>query len=257
MNAHRVSFAAMLATVCAVGATSPMAQPDQVSMLLARAREALGNGAPIDGVRNLVLKGSATEGAGHTLAHGEFEISSILPDKYVRIERRRKSSPPAGGSNLHPTFFTDLAVVGLNGPQPIYRVPLLTATMDLRSANHQEARAIRDRAHRECAQFMFGLLAASIDGAPMTFAADPNDAQALIANGAGTSFEVTFDPITHLPARFGDFEYGDYREVGGRRVPHLITRHIAGRLKHVWRVDEARFNGAIDPRVFRQDTWAR
>jgi hypothetical protein len=159
--------------------------------------------------------------------------------------------------DLQPRFFTDLYVVGLDGPQPIYRVPLVTAQTDLRRATASEARTLRDRAAVECAQFLFGVLAASIDGAPLTFAADPNDAQALIASGAGLEFNVRFDPITHLPAHFGDFEYGDYRDVGSRRVPHLFTKHIAGRLKHVWRVRQAQFNVEVDAKVFRQDTWMR
>ena len=132
MNARVRTCAAILAGAVAIGATPEATGADQVSHLLSRAREALGGAAVPDGVQTVVLRGSTTEGSGHTQAHGEFEISAVLPDKYVRVERRTKSSPPSGGGNLHPAFYSDLYVAGLNGAQPIYRVPLLTAETDLR-----------------------------------------------------------------------------------------------------------------------------
>ena len=165
----------------------------------------------------------------------------------------RSTGTPSGGGSLRPSFFTDLYVVGLNGPQPIYRTPLLTAKTDVRRATQNEASAIRDRGQQEFAQFAFGFLASSVAGAPLSFAIDPNDPDVIVASGAGRSFEVRFDPVTHLPSHFGDFEYADYRDVGGRRVPHLVTKHIGGRLVHVWGIEQVRFNVAIDAKVFRSE----
>ena len=267
MNPRVVACAAMLAAVCAIGAAPSATQSDQVSLLLSRARQALGGDGARDGVRSLVVRGSATEGAGHTQSHGEFEVSWELPDRYVRVQRQTQAARVGGASvnigspgrsgPVHPEFYTEFRVLGFNGPQLIYRWPLLTARTDLRPSSQDEARRILDQAQREFAPFAFGLFAASFDAAPVAFAAAPGNPNELVATQVGTSVTVRFDPITNLPASFGDIEYGDYREVGGRKVPHLITKHIAGRLKHVLRVEQARFNSEIDPKVFRQDTWAR
>ncbi|MEZ5318297.1 MAG: hypothetical protein R2752_12930 [Vicinamibacterales bacterium] len=50
--------------------------------------------------------------------------------------------------------------------------------------------------------------------------------------------------MTHLPARFGDVTWSDYRDVDGIKVPHRTTRLVRG-LQTTWSVKSVSFD---DPR---------
>ena len=109
MNARVMTCAATLAVICSIGPTASATHGDQVSLLLSRARQALVGSAALDGVQSLVLRGSTTEGAGHTQSHGEFEVSWELPDRYVRVQRQTQAARVGGAS-------VDIGNPGRSGP---------------------------------------------------------------------------------------------------------------------------------------------
>jgi hypothetical protein len=57
---------------------------------------------------------------------------------------------------------------------------------------------------------------------------------------------VLFDRVTHLPARFGNTEYEDYRTVDGLNVPFRL---VSGPVSQS--ITAFHYNVPINPKVFR------
>jgi hypothetical protein len=105
-------------------------------------------------------------------------------------------------------------------------------------------------ARQEFLRVTLPIFAASFAAVPVRFERVPYDPHAIwVTSPGGAQTVLAFDPVTHLPARFGDFTYADYRAVDGLMVPFTTTHDSRG-YPHVWKVSRFRVDVKIAPRTF-------
>ena len=68
----------------------------------------------------------------------------------------------------------------------------------------------------------------------------------------GSELEVCFDARTGLVLSIGRFQFEDYRQVDGIRVPFTVRMLHSGEEEHVIRYDEIRHNQPVDEKLFDQ-----
>ncbi len=251
-----------LAAFVMLVASAPAAEPQvpagsQADALLTRARAALGGEARLGAVRTFALRGSIARGAGSSQDYGHFRIECRLPDGYVRF-KTITSAAAAGGASVDvggtsptgvgavgPSFSDHGATLGFEGPRLVYEPHFADARRMVRAAP-SVVEALLLEARREFVRLTLALFATSFAGAPVQFAADPDEANALIVTGVGAPIRVAFDPDTHLPARVDDIAYEDHREVSGVKVPFRMSLTGGGSTLEVWTLKEVRINVPFD-----------
>ena len=219
--------------------------------LLARARQALGGDARLGSIRSFVATGSITRGYRSRLNHGSFEVAAELPDRFVSREAMTYVRLPDPGRIEEDRR---QATLGFNGRRVIYEPPGTNRRTAPARFGQAEVGPLLPQAQLDFVRLTLGMFAASFAGAPLTFSDPggvPGSHTVAVELPQGRTMLLEFDPVTHLPARFDDVQYSDYRQVDGMKVPFRITRLGSAKYVDASTLDSIRFNVEIPTRRFR------
>ena len=221
--------------------------------LLARARQALGGEARLASVRSFIATGSIARGYRTRVNHGSFRVASELPDRFVSTEAMTYLGLPNPGVV---TERRQQATLGFNGRLVIYEPAAIFASSRMAppSFGQAEVGQLLPQAQLDFVRLTLGMFATSFSGAPVTFSDAPGAARGravVVQLHQRGSALLEFDPITHLPARFGHVQYFDFRDVDGVKVPFRIVHAGSARSVNEWRFDRIRFDVDLPGKLFK------
>jgi hypothetical protein len=179
---------------------------------------------------------------------GSFEIAGQFPDKFVRSAVYAAATMSMAASPSSDTLFPapGRSALGFNAHDLIRDGALPSGESLSQSRVQQHYLA---QAHELALQLLMGLLADSMPGLPVRFESEagPNADRSVIVSADGLlPTTLWFDPVTHLPARFGNTDYENYRAVDGLNVPFRL---VSGSVSES--ITAFHYNVPIDPKVFR------
>jgi hypothetical protein len=234
--------------VC-IDAAQARQEPARASVLLASARQALGGEARLSAIRSFRLSGSIERGVRSRSDYGSFDVACELPDRFVSSESLTRLSTYAAG---RPDEERVASRLGFNGGLVIYH-PAGRRGHPRNTPPHFGQAVVGHllpQAQLDFVRMTIAMFAGSFAGAPVIFS-DSTRPHTVIATVNNRRFELEFDPVTHLPARFGSLEYGDYRVVDGMRIPFAMALGTQSESVDTWRIDSVRFNVDIPDKAFK------
>lgn len=131
LSVKRLLALTLLGAVPVLAAPSSSSQQD-VSAIIAAARQALGGEAALAAVQTLTIQGSLSRKVGPVSTSESLESTVILPDRFLRVSRRLVNSPIASYDITHYDGFDGDAIisdiVAPNAPRPVVIPGLPPAT---------------------------------------------------------------------------------------------------------------------------------
>jgi hypothetical protein len=229
-----------------------IAQHPDPSQILRATRESLGGEKKLASVTSFSATGRTRQLRGNNLVPIEFELTVVLPDKYLRIDEfpAQDADPTTQG------FAGDTL---LQFPPPAGRG----------AAPPPQARLTNVK--QDFARLTLALFAASFPSYPLAFTyvaeGDAPEGKADILGVAGPdnfSAQLVIQRDTHLPVMLmwqvpgrgqtapadTRLYYGDFHDVDGVKWPFRLRRAVAGQTIEETTFDRFRINPKIDPKKF-------
>jgi len=223
------------------------ARQDDAERLIALARQALGGEAKLAAVTSFSARGSV-ELLQPAHSGGTFELAAQFPDKFVRTGQSAVMPAPMAAAPNSEVFFASPGTftVGFNAKDVI--VSSLASGESLSEPDTRQRYLAK--AQGQALEVLIGLFAGSMPGLPVRYKAaigpDADNSVVVSADGLLPT-TLSLDPATHLPARFGNTEYQNFRVIDGLKVPfRLLSGHLVAQ-----DITAFHYNVPIDPKRFR------
>lgn len=240
----------------------------QADAVVAAAREALGGGSRISGLKSFIATGRTRRVQGDNLVPIEFEIACEWPDKCYRRDEipARESGPTTIGFNGDELIQLPVPAAPPAAAPPPGRPPLPAPNPDaLRAARVAQTKP-------DFARLTLGLFLGTLPNFPVTFSyageAEAPQGKADIVDVKGPNnfaarvfvFRETHLPIMltwqtpATPAAAAPVEnriyFADYRDADGLKFPYRLRRAVGADTVEETTFDRFRVNAKVDPKRF-------